>query len=460
MPIRLRITLLFTLAVFLILGAVCASIYYFSETNRLNSFRKRLSNRALTMDRLMRQDEIFDRDLLRRIDSSTALSLKDKLVQVYDQTGRRIYSFFDQQGDSVRTTPELLQSIQQNGTFYFNEAGREMVGYFDSGNRGGRIVICGARDEDGRSILEQLKLILWISFLGGVLISFIGGWLFSRRLLRPVRKITDDVTDISAYNLDRRIDIGKSRDEWYELAMTLNALLDRLKQSFELQRRFISNASHELSTPLTLISSQLEVSLQRHRSDEEYRRVMESVLQDVHYMNNLVQTLLKFATASGDAGGLQIDLVRIDEVLMRLPADVQKADKNYRVSLQFGDLPEEEDNLLVFGNEDLLFTAIKNIVVNGCKYSDDHHARVRLAVGRQWITVEVEDNGKGMDEAELDNIFQPFYRINDGQTVKGFGLGLSLAHRIIKLHKGQITVNSSPGEGTRFLVQLPVARGS
>jgi signal transduction histidine kinase len=274
--------------------------------------------------------------------------------------------------------------------------------------------------------------------------------------LSPIRKITNEVTDISAYNLDRRIQTGKSKDEWYELSMTLNALLDRLKESFELQRRFISNASHELSTPLTLISSQLEVSLQRHRSDEEYRRVMESVLQDVHHMNRLVQTLLKFATASGNAGGLNIDLVRVDEILMRLPAE--KLDKSYSVSLSFDELPEEEEKLLVFGNEELLFSAIKNIVSNGCKYSTDHHTRVSLAITSRQLIVKVEDKGIGMEEKELENIFQPFYRIPDTSNIKGFGLGLSLANRIIKLHKGSIDVQSQLNKGTLFTISLPIAR--
>lgn len=458
MPIRLRITFLFTLAVFLILGIVCLAIYYFSENSRLNTIRKRLSNRALTMERLITQDEIFNRELLRRIDSSTALSLTNKSVQVFNAGNRRVYNYRENTEDSILVTTQLLDDIRNAGILYFAEGNKEVVGYHDREQPDGLVVISAAEDEDGLATLEQLKLILTVSFLGGTLIAFAVGWLFSQRVLSPIRKITNEVTDISGYNLDRRIQTGKSKDEWYELSMTLNALLDRLKESFELQRRFISNASHELSTPLTLISSQLEVSLQRHRSDEEYRRVMESVLQDVHHMNRLVQTLLKFATASGNAGGLNIDLVRVDEILMRLPAEMQKLDKSYSVSLSFDELPEEEEKLLVFGNEELLFSAIKNIVSNGCKYSTDHHTSVSLAIKPRHLIVKVEDKGIGMEEKELENIFQPFYRIPDTSNIKGFGLGLSLANRIIKLHKGSIDVQSQPNKGTLFTISLPVAR--
>jgi signal transduction histidine kinase len=410
------------------------------------------------MERLITQDEIFNRELLRRIDSSTALSLTNKSVQVYNAGNRRVYNYRENTEDSILVTTQLLDDIRDAGILYFAEGKKEVVGYHDREQPDGLVVISAAEDEDGLATLEQLKLILTVSFLGGTLIAFAVGWLFSQRILSPIRKITNEVTDISAYNLDRRIQTGKSKDEWYELSMTLNALLDRLKESFELQRRFISNASHELSTPLTLISSQLEVSLQRHRSDEEYRRVMESVLQDVHHMNRLVQTLLKFATASGNAGGLNIDLVRVDEILMRLPAEMQKLDKSYSVSLSFDELPEEEEKLLVFGNEELLFSAIKNIVSNGCKYSTDHHTRVSLAITSRQLIVKVEDKGIGMEEKELENIFQPFYRIPDTSNIKGFGLGLSLANRIIKLHKGSIDVQSQLNKGTLFTISLPIAR--
>lgn len=455
MPIRLRITLLFALAVLIILGIVCAGIYYFSESSREKTVRKRLTNRAITMERFMTQDENFDRELLRRIDSTTTMSLVNKSFQVYNDQNSRVYGYFEIPGDSIPTTPEFLERIRRVGREYFDRGNKEVIAYYSSEK--GRLIICSAIDADGKATLHRLKLILIVSFIGGTGISLIGGWLVSRRLMRPVKEITSEVMEISAHNLDRRIEVGTSRDEWYELSTTLNELLDRLKESFETQRRFIANASHELSTPLTLISSQLDVSLQRARSEEEYRRVMKSVLQDVHHMNNLVQTLLKFATASGNEGGLDIAEVRMDEVLMRLPAAIQKTDKSFSVSLSFGELPEDENRLLVWGNEELLFLAIRNIAVNGCKYSPEHHARVSLKMDVAGITITVEDNGIGMEKRELENIFQPFYRI-PGSNVKGFGLGLSLAHRIVKLHKGSINVISEPQKGTKFSIILPAAK--
>jgi signal transduction histidine kinase len=280
---------------------------------------------------------------------------------------------------------------------------------------------------------------------------------FSKILLKPIRKIADDVKDISAQNLEHRIKSGNARDEWNYLTETLNELLDRLQQSFEMQRRFISSVSHELTTPLTSVSSQLEVSLQRNREAKEYRGIMQSVYQDVRNLAKLTQTLLEFATVSGIKGGIEISTIRIDEILMQLPGEITKVNKDYSVKLEFEQLPENEERLLVFGNAELLLSAIKNVVSNSCKYSPDHHAVVKLLVQPKEIYVVIEDNGKGIAESDLKNVFQPFYRSEDSKSTKGFGVGLPLVYRIINLHKGQIKVNSVVNKGTTFLIQLPIA---
>jgi two-component system, OmpR family, sensor histidine kinase ArlS len=313
-------------------------------------------------------------------------------------------------------------------------------------------------DEPGWPNLQRLRAVIGFSLIGGMLIAFASGYFFSKLLLRPVKKMADEVNSISAQNLAQRIKTGGTTDEWNYLAETLNELLNRLQESFEIQRRFISSASHELSTPLTSISSQLEVSLQRERSAADYRQVMQSAYQDVRHLSKLTQTLLEFASVSGNAGGIELNLVRIDEVLMRLPGEVTKINKEYRVKFEFDQLPEDEARLLVFGSAELLFTAVKNIVLNACKYSVNRLARITLSIGRADIVIAVEDDGKGIPEDELQNIFQPFYRTADSRSIMGFGLGLPLVNRIVKLHKGHITVQSVVGKGTVFFIHLPMAR--
>ncbi len=457
MPVRLRITLLFSLFAFIILGIVCSGIYYFSYQARLKSITNRLTNRAITTARLLSQQGVFDKEVVRRIDSLTTISLQKKTVQAYDYQNERIYTYSDLPGDTLQIDKDVLNNARVNERYYFVTGLKEAVAYHYIDNNARIVVVTAAQDVEGKRNLAALSKILLASLLIGILFVLICGYFFSRSLLRPIKKISEDAAEISAHNLARRIKTGTTKDEWFQLADTLNQLLNRLQESFELQRRFISNASHELSTPLTAISSQLQVTLLRERDANEYKRIMHSIYQDVQHMSKLTQTLLELAKTSGNKGGLEISLVRLDEIILRLPAEAAKFNSNYIVKLSFHDMPEDEKQMLVFGNETLLLTAIKNIVINGCKYSDDHTANVGLHVNKSELLITVEDKGIGIPEDKLSTIFQPFYRLEENANTEGFGLGLSLADRIIKLHKGKISVQSKTGTGTTFFIRFPSA---
>lgn len=457
MPVRFRITLIFSLLVAIILAMVCAGIYYFSYQARLNTIKTRLTNRAITTARLLSQRETFDRELVRRIDTATTIALNNKSVEAYNSMDDRIYRYSDLAADTLSITANDLATVRFKGQTFVAEGKKEMVGYHYSAGDNTIDVFVAGEDAEGRQSLQQLRNILLFGFVSGIVLVVVIGYFFSRGLLRPIQAISDDTRDISAQHLTRRIHTGDSRDEWYQLSTTLNALLDRLQESFEMQRRFIANASHELSTPLTAISSQLEIALSRDRVATEYKQVMESIFQDVQQLCKLTQTLLEFAKASGDPGGLEISLVRMDEIVLRLPAEATRINPEYTVTIDFENLPEQEEQLLVFGNEPLLLTALKNIVLNACKYAPDQNARVVLAVQEHAIVIQVQDKGPGINLQERNKVFQPFYRIAGDTPKQGFGLGLPLAERIIKIHKGTIDLIQPASGGSLFQIVLPSA---
>jgi signal transduction histidine kinase len=457
MPVKFRIAFLFSLVVFIILAIVCTSIYYFSYQSRLEVIKTRLTNRSITTARLLGQSEIFDRHLVEWIDSLTTISLKDKSVQAYNSSNKKIYSYSDLPSDSISVSEEILEKARSKpGGYFFEQGAKEVIAYYYEHYN--TVVVCAARDDDAKRSLYQLKAILWLSFVIGIFIALISGYFFSDRLLLPIKNITNDVTEISAQNLARRIQTGKIKDEWYHMSRTLNDLLDRLQESFELQKRFIANASHELSTPLTAISSQLEIALQRKRTSPEYEKIIATTLKDVKYMTKLTQTLLELAKTAENSGGLTITLVRIDEIIMEIPGMMQKQNSRYEVYLEFDTLPENEDDLLVFGNADLLTIAIANIVSNACKYSPDNRAVISFTIRDKNFVIAVSDKGAGIPDAEIENVFQPFYRIDNSRSLPGFGLGLSLAYRIIKLHKGEIRVESALNKGTTFTLYIPSSK--
>jgi len=458
MKIRLRITILFTLVVTSILLIVCLSVYYFSGLNRENDFRKRLRNRALTTIHLLLKVEGIDNELLRKIDATTVITIQDKSVVVYDNMDRELYRYSDSGIIPVSANKNLLIKARQSGEYLFREGEKEALILDYGDDRKKYTVVAAAFDKDGLEKLSQLRFILVICFFSGSLITFISGLVFSSGIVLPIKKINDEVKEITSQNLSRRIQVNERKDELDELAHTFNDLLTRLQESFEIQRRFIANASHELSTPLTSISSQLEVTLQNNRTVEEYTAIVLSVYEDVQHLNQLTRSLLEITKANGTSDGVELSLVRIDELLMKLPAYFKKSEKVYTINLHFENFPETEDTLLVFGNSDLLYSAIRNLVANACKFAFNQTANITLQFSTDQIHILVKDNGTAISEEDKEMIFQPFYRGKSGSHINGFGLGLSLASSIIKLHKGVIRLESSSQEETVFSISLPSAR--
>jgi two-component system sensor histidine kinase ArlS len=453
MKIKYRITLLFTLLVSCILVLVSISVYYFSSANRARDFKNGLRNRALTTAKYLIEVTEKDPNLMKRIDENTVLSLQQKSIYVYNYLNQVLYAYQDSNAAPLLISKEELNKARVEGEFSFRRAGRDVLvtQYLDRFNR--YVVVVAAYDANGKNGLLQLKRILLLCSIIGVGIALLTGYFFSRRLVSPITNIIREVEEISAQDLKVRIQAGEGKDELYQLANTFNKLLDRLQETFEIQRRFISNASHELNTPLTAVSSQIEISLQKERDAEEYRSVLESIYSDVFQMGQLTRSLLEIAK-TGSGGTIALVEVRIDEVLLKVASDVQKQDSDSTVLLFFEEFPDEESAFLIYGNADLLYSAIRNIVSNACKFSSNKTAQVRLLIGKEKVMVHVEDDGIGIPESERDRIFQPFFRAENARQQKGFGLGLALANRIIRLHRGRIEVQSIAPQGTRFTVFL------
>jgi len=393
--------------------------------------------------------------LVTDINETSPSALINKGIVIYDSSFSRVFSFYDDPEDSVTVTPGILQQVASQRQFFFKEGERDALGLQHIIRGKKYYIITAAFDGDKAEWLPKLRLILIISFVVSLSIVVVSGYIFSLGLVRSISDFTGKINHISSEKFSNRLAAGSEKDELQKLAATINSLLDRLQSSFDTQRRFIDNASHELSTPLASVGSQIDVALQRERSSEEYRAVLGSINEDIKRLNLLVRSLLEIAKVSGSAKGIELSPIRIDELLMRLPSEMRKADSSYDVNLVFSELSDEEEELTVYGNEELLFSAIKNVVLNACKYSVDTKAMVKLHHRPGELIIAVEDNGPGIDEEERELIFRPFFRSAETNSlVSGSGLGLPLANQIVKLYGGYIELQSQKGVGSIFTIVL------
>jgi two-component system, OmpR family, sensor kinase len=290
----------------------------------------------------------------------------------------------------------------------------------------------------------------------GLLLAGSGGWLLARRALQPVVRMADAAQRISAEHLNQRVDETGSGDELDHLAKTLNQMLSRLDAAFSQIRQFSASASHELQTPLTILKGELEVALRSPRTPEEYQAALNSSLEEVDRIAQLVEGLLLLSRA--EAGVLKMDRQPVDltQLLEEVYSRLKFMADSRSIELQLGSM----EPVSISGDREHLRRLLLNLTDNAIKYTEPG-GMVALSVRNQAYRacILIEDTGIGISAEELEKVFQPFYRTNEARSKgsDGTGLGLCIARSIAVAHGGNIELESRPGEGTAFRVFLPIA---
>jgi signal transduction histidine kinase len=454
MNIRKKLSLQFTLIFTIILFLASTAVLYFSENYRSQEFYIRLKEKAITTAKLLIEVKEVDRDLLRIIGKNTPTLVHEKVV-IYNYLNDEIFD--TNEDESIEVNRELLNQIRLEGEVKFVQGDKEVLGlaYTDRYNR--FVVVASAHDKYGFSKLQNLKIVLVVVMFSSTLVTLFAGWFYAGEALAPMSKVVSQVDKITASSLNSRLETGNGKDEIASLSETFNKMLERLEAAFEMQRSFVSNASHELRTPLTSITGHLEVILLKSRTTEEYVSVINSVLEDIKSLNRLTNGLLDLAQLNLDSSLVTFKDFRIDELVWQTAAELRKRKAGYKVNVFFDDIPDDETQLILHGNDQLLKVAIINLMDNGCKYSSNNEVNVKLGFFDDGISLNFIDKGIGIDKKELSNIFQPFYRAENAKQIKGHGLGLSLTEKIIAIHKGRMVIHSKLNVGTNVEVFLPLS---
>lgn len=455
MEIRKKITYQFITIVAIILFLSLISIYISFSESRKEEFYDRLASKAKLVAQMLVEIDEIDTEVLRKIEKNNPLSLPNEKIIIYDYRNSIIYSS-DEEG-KLNVPDDLINKVRLIEEIKLKQKPYEIYGQFYTGQYDRIVVFAAATDIFGLLKLKRLRIILLIVFITSLIIVFFSGRLFAARSLYPISKIITQVDKIGVANLNERVDEGNEKDELARLANTFNKMLERLETAFKIQKNFIANASHELRTPLTAISGQLEVTLLKKRTNEEYHKTLDSVLEDIKNLNNVANRLLLLAQASSDFGEIDFSNFRIDDALWQAKNEIMKRNPGYSIHIGFDERIDDEEKLLIHGNDLLLKTAIGNLMDNACKYSSDNSVEVKLGNEDNMLSIKFTDNGIGISSEEIKMIFQPFYRSRNVMNTKGHGLGLSLVEKIVQLHKGAINLISRPGKGSEFTMILPIS---
>ena len=315
----------------------------------------------------------------------------------------------------------------------------------DAGSVWLRGITSAENDFSAARVITILALIL-LPVL--VVITAVVGWFIARHAFKPVRQITDTVDAINdGDDLTARIGLRRGRDEIHRLAATFDRIFDRLERSFDSEKRFASDASHELRTPVAIILAECEYARQNAQTVDDYRESLEVVERQGRRMSTLINQLLNITRMDQ---GTQV-ISREDADFSEL-ADVV-ADETVRAS---GKVLEVEKDIApgVHANVDvgLMSRLVQNLVENACKYTPEGgRVRVSLAAAEGRLTLTVADNGIGIAKRDLPHIWERFWQADSSRGVdKGSGLGLAMVKQIADAHGGTLSVESEPGRGSTF----------
>lgn len=455
MKIRSKLTLQFASIVALIMIVFSLVVYSFTSLYRQDDFYKRILRRAEVTALYVLESDNVSAEQQRQFMIDFYHELPQEAVRVFDIDGKEVFSHGE--GD-LGITPAILDLLRQSQVLEYDNDVRQVVGIMYENDGRAYLVFASSIDSYSLRKLQNLKIILVVGFMGSLVVVVLAGWLFSKQALRPITKVVDEVEKISANDLHLRLSNADGKDELSHLAQTFNNMLDRLEQSFEMQSTFVSNASHELRTPLTTMIGELEVALMKPREKEEYQRVLRSTLEDARLLTELSNGLLQIAQASIDQSKIKLSMLRFDELVWMARDQALKRQPNARIEIDFASFPDDEKRLMVQGNEALLLIAVLNVLENAIKFSPDGQvARGQIEVQSRQVVLRVQDRGLGIAAEDLKHVFVPFFRADNVRNITGHGIGLPLAERILRLHRGSIEVHSQINKGTEVMISLPQA---
>ena len=318
------------------------------------------------------------------------------------------------------------------------------------------VLVVGQLTTGVTGVLDTFRYVLVITAVGVIVLAGIGGLFLASRVLKPVEQITRTAQKIEESDLSQRIAV-KNDDELGRLASTLNDMIARLEEAFNRQRQFTADASHELRTPLAIMQAEATLALSKERTEDEYKKSLETISQESTYMSSVIGKLLFLARS--DAGKEQFNFEDVDlkDLITGLSTNVEAlaSDKGIKFTV------DAQENLVVSGDKVKLRQLFINILENAVRYTPaDGNISVSLVRKDGGALAIISDTGIGIPPENLPHIFERFYRVDKARSRVdgGVGLGMAIAKYIADSHKGKITVESEVGKGTIFTVTIPLKK--
>jgi len=449
MKIKDRLAIYFTLVSTLTMLCVLCVIYFSFQKVLESEFFDRLTDRTTVTAKLYLKADEISSDALNKVREQYLVKLNGEVIRIYNERNSAAFIGDDQQFWSSET----INNVRQQGKVQFIEGERQVVGIYYQDNQGSFVILASAIDHASETRLQKLLKVMALVFFVIFLSLLISGRWIAKKILSPLNLFIDQVKLIKSSNLHFRVEEGTNKDEITLLAQNFNKLMEHLEHSFVLQKTFVANASHELRTPVTRMVIGAEIALSKERKSEDYERALHSVLEDAEKLENIITALFNLAQADLEYSSSLAEDVRIDDLIWKLQTEWNERKGRNKLAVEMKNLPLTDDAALILrANPTLLQIALDNIISNAFKFSDNQQVSCVLEITNEGILLNISDKGVGISKDQINEIFKPFYSSSGKSEHAGNGMGLYMAHKIISLFDGTITVLPSNGHGTLFRI--------
>uniref|UniRef100_A0A7C5KB31 histidine kinase n=1 Tax=Thermodesulfobium narugense TaxID=184064 RepID=A0A7C5KB31_9BACT len=435
--IKFRLFTFYFIISFAIFGILGTFLYLSLENIVLESIDNTLNAKAKAIATLINEDEGIN------------FQYSDEILKEYSRHSNQYFQII--QGSKIVEKSESLGSdnlpiVNSAQTIYFKNKPIRIVLYNLTINKEHLIIECAQNIESKIDLLQTYLSVLFLSIVGAIFLSALGGLFIVNIMLKPIKKISYTISKLTESNLFQSHIDENVVDELKPLATSFNQTFERLDNVFTKQKQFIADVSHELKTPLSVISMETEIALRKQRSTQEYISVIEQIKESSQYMKGIVETLFK--------------LIKIEntQLLERKTLDIkeviQKSTKLLKDQIEKGHLKLniQGDTFLIDADETLIMEVFLNLIDNAVKYNKEYGTIDVLIYPEK--RVEIIDSGIGIPKESLDKVFDKFYRVDPSRSkeVEGLGLGLSIVKKVLDLHNARIEIESKLNVGTKIII--------
>ena len=305
--------------------------------------------------------------------------------------------------------------------------------------------------------IELLGVVMALTTFLGIIIALILGKVITKRSLKPMTIMRETAERINGNNLKDRIVIKNPDDEIGKLAGTINNMMDRIEERFEMQNRFVGDASHELKTPIAVIKGYADM-LDRWGKDDRavLEESIEAIKKESEHMKNLIDRLLFLAKKDSELMETNDEEIELNLLLNEIIQDYSVISSNNTLK----NIKGNSENIIINADRNMIKQLLRIFIDNSIKYTDKEFGFVKLSVNKveNYSEIIIEDNGIGIPKKDIDKVFERFYRVDKGRSreLGGSGLGLSIAAIIINHYKGKVELESIEGVGTKAYIKIPL----